>query len=196
MKRILKKRQSGFTLLEVLVAILIFGVAAVGLLALQVATIKSAVDAKYQQTALQLASELAVLMQSNQIVASTPGSPYFISRSDAAVSSTVGSGLNSASNGTQVASADIEQWYARVYENLPGARVVVCFDSEPYDADGIPLWACSQSGTIPYIKIGWSLRLDEASAASLNQGPGIILPVGVCNPVDSTSKVACASSIL
>jgi type IV pilus assembly protein PilV len=192
-----QKNQSGFTLIEILVSILILGLGAIAMLGLQVMAVKSGVDARYQSTALQLASDLSGMMRSNPTVASIDNSsrnPYLMSSNSRPGSIAAGSGLSSRSNAENIASADIAQWYARVYDSLPGARVTVCFDSNPYDGNGAPQWGCQSSGATPYIKIGWSLR--QGASAIDQEVPGVVVPVGVCNPLNSGAAVACVSGVI
>ncbi|WP_162615251.1 type IV pilus modification protein PilV [Saezia sanguinis] len=191
-----KTQRAGFTLVEILVAIVILGIGAIAVLGLQVAAVKSSIDAKYQSTALQLASDLSAMMRGNPTVASMNSSsnPYLINKNNTtpdAVSS--GSGLASQGSASAIAVADIKQWYARAYETLPAAKVVVCFDANPYDSAGVPRWECSGSGATPYIKIGWSLR--RGNSALDQKVPGVVIPVGVCNPLDANATAACVSGI-
>ena len=63
----------------------------------------------------------------------------------------------------RVARWEINDWLDRVERELPGSRVVVCFDSQPYDTDGRPRWACTNTGTDAVVKIGWTRRSTDRS---------------------------------
>lgn len=188
-QKLVYKKVKGFTLLEVLVAILILALGGVTTLWLQIASIKANTNAKNQATAMQLASDLAGLMRSNPTVASLNNSnnPYLISASGEPSSISEGSGLNTSASPQDIARQDIKNWYARVYSELPKAKVVVCFDTTPFSSDGVGNWECDNDGSL-YVKIGWSYGSEEES-----DYPGMIIPVGVCNPVDSTAHAACVS---
>lgn len=60
----------------------------------------------------------------------------------------------------RVAYWELRDWLDRLETDLPGSRVVVCFDSAPYDTNGIPRWACDNpaGNTNAVIKIGWTRR--------------------------------------
>ena len=55
-------------------------------------------------------------------------------------------------------------WMQRVAQELPGARVQVCPDAQPLDAQGLPDWSCDGASTGPIrllaIKLGWPTRHD------------------------------------
>lgn len=185
----------GFTLLEVLVAILILCIGVVAALGLQVGSLKSSIDAKHQSVALELSSDLASMMRSNSRIATLNGvgdNPYLIDRHNAAPDG-IASNLDSDSvSSKDRAIRDIEQWYKRLYDALPDPHVVVCFDSDPYKTDGTPRWACNGGNNL-YIKIGWSLRRGTVGGTELDLGvPGVVVPVGVCNDDKNTSaRISC-----
>jgi type IV pilus assembly protein PilV len=83
-------------------------------------------------------------------------------------------------NATLAAQAQMTDWLARVDAELPGARVAVCRDTAPYDANGLPQWACTTAAaTDPIVvKIGWSRAStktgDTVVKATL---PSVLLPV-------------------
>jgi type IV pilus assembly protein PilV len=74
------------------------------------------------------------------------------------------------------------EWLARVDAELPGARVVVCDDTEPYTAGGQPQWACTAgAGATKVLKIGWtktSTNKSLSAASSLEKvtGAGAVAP--------------------
>jgi type IV pilus assembly protein PilV len=55
-------------------------------------------------------------------------------------------------------------WLARVDSALPGARVRICLDQTPYDSAGLPQWACSGSGDVVAIKMGWTPNFPDVNA--------------------------------
>ena len=78
------------------------------------------------------------------------------------------------------------EWLARVDEELPGARVKVCFDSAPFDANGLPQWDCTAGAagaeTPVVVKIGWTRgSTDSMNLATVNSAnaapPSVVLPL-------------------
>ncbi|MGL4668560.1 MAG: type IV pilus modification protein PilV [Saezia sp.] len=181
-----RQKTRGFTLLEVLVSILILSLGAVTALGLNIAAIKAANDAHYQLKAISLASDLASLMNANPDQAGASASVYY--QLNSTTTETQGAGLSEITSTSGIAKRDIDLWYARVEKELPGARVVVCFDATPFDAQGVPQWACSGSG-VPYIKIGWRMGDRRQAPAT----PSIVIPVGLCDPFSTTATLSCAA---
>jgi type IV pilus assembly protein PilV len=180
------KREHGFTLIEVLVSIILLGIGVLGMVGLQAWALRSNQQARYQGTAVRLGRELGEMMRSNPGIATINGSgnPYLVD-----TSTTVPSGATNCQTGACPASLDIakwdmQEWYARVNSELPGVRVVVCYDSAPYDASGLPVWACTPGAnttlTSPVVKIGWTTaNTVNGGIAKLATVPGVIVPVGV-----------------
>jgi type IV pilus assembly protein PilV len=187
------RRASGFSLIEVLVAIVVLSFGLLGMVGLQAGALQNNREARLQSVAVDLARELAEMMRGNkEVAAQTTGNPYvgdFSAKplAPAAPSSCLSVG-SSCADRTQVAHAELTEWLARVDANLPGARVTVCRDSTPYDAAGLPQWACTaDAGTDVFaVKIGWSRLSTDATAkdrsiratgTSADNRPGVILPV-------------------
>jgi type IV pilus assembly protein PilV len=155
----------GFTLLEILVAIVVLSFGLLGMVGIQAMALKSNSDAKQQSTAVQLGVELSEMMRGNKGIAvglTAAANPYLIS--DYIANGTIaepaqycdrGTGCTSAFN---VAQWEIADWLTRVNDTFPNVRVQVCHDDEPYDAKGLPQFGCvgTPSPDKPIsIKIGW-----------------------------------------
>lgn len=185
----------GFTLLEVLVAIVILSFGLLGMVGLQGASLKANREARYQASGVRLAAELGDLMRNNKAVSidtSATNNPYLVDYRTipALAAATPNCFTAPCATEKQAATADITDWLNRVNQELPGARVVVCFDASPYDASGLPQWACSNSGGVANVKIGWTRGVTgraTSDAASFELAsvdtthPAVVLPVVVGN---------------
>jgi type IV pilus assembly protein PilV len=188
-----RRRASGFSLIEVLVALLVLSFGLLGMVGLQAMALQNNREARLQSVAVDLARELAEMMRGNKNVALLDTSnPYVGDFSSsplapAQVSSCLSVGSSCAS-ATLVANAEMTDWLARVDANLPGARVKICSDMAPYTSDGLPQWACNAGAMsdLLVIKIGWSHlstnaeqqnRTIRATATSSENRPGVIVPV-------------------
>lgn len=185
--RNLRRAAAGFTLIEVLVAIVVLSFGLLGMVGLQAASLQANRDARLQSTAVVLARELAEMMRGNkdQALLGT-NNPYLIGDLSSPLGAPTASyclsiGQNCGADKTAVAQAELTDWLARVDDALPGARVSICRDSAPYGADGTAVWACTSTDTSDpiLVKIGWSRPSTKTGDTTVNQAsqPSIILPV-------------------
>jgi type IV pilus assembly protein PilV len=185
--------QHGFSLLEVLISIIILSFGLLGMVGLQAAALQANRDARLQSTALGLARELAEMMRGNKDIALlTSNNPYLGNFTSPLTAPNRSYCLNVASrcaNTTEIAKAQMTEWLARVDAELPGARVGVCVDSQPF-VNGLPTWACTATGTgvTTVIKIGWTRGSTDRSQTGNNAFdratvPTIVIPVTPGNTV-------------
>lgn len=187
-------------MIEVLVAIVILAFGMLGTVGMQAFALQANRDARLQAQAIILARELAEMMRGNKEIAvktTSTDNPYLVSAMTMATPVYCMSITNAATGcttTTDVASAEMTDWLARVAAELPDARVTVCFDGAPFDADGIPQWTCNATGAdeIVYIKIGWTRASTDRSktgSAALERTsdtgsrPYVIFPVTGGNAV-------------
>jgi len=187
-----RRRSSGFSLIEVLVAIVVLSFGLLGMVGLQATALQNNREARMQSIAVNLARELAEMMRGNKDVAMlTAGNPYlgdFTHPLKPAAPSYCLSVGSSCADATQVATAELTEWLARVEASLPGARVTICRDTAPYSAAGLPQWNCAADATADgvVVKIGWTRLSTNGTAqdrnirvgsGSTDNRPGVILPV-------------------
>ena len=189
----------GFTLIEVLVAILVLSFGMLGLVGMQAFALKSNRDAKFQAEGTNLARELAEMMRGNNLIAiktTAADNPYLTTTlAEETSAETCLSATTVCSTQKAVAAAQMTEWRARVRNTLPGARVAICFDSQPYDSQGLPQWACtdttSGSDQVIVLKLGWTQFSTDSSTNNANaqvnadsdtSRPQIVVPVTGGNP--------------
>lgn len=185
-------RARGFTLIEVLVAILVLSFGMLGAVGMQAFAIQANRDARMQAQAANLARELAETMRGNKSIAALTGTanPYLVALTSAATGPASASyclSVSNASSGcsdtTEVAKAQMTEWLKRLSTELPGARVTVCFDSAPYTSAGLGQWACTENTDgIAVIKIGWTRNVTDrtktgADSVDRASTPSVIFPV-------------------
>jgi len=182
------RSQNGFSLLEVLISVVILSFGLLGMVGLQAAALQGNRDARLQSSAVSLARELAEMMRGNKNIALLAvGNPYLGNFTSPLVAATPAYCLNVSSvcaTPAAIGNSQMTEWLARVDAELPGARVVVCIDSAPYNAAGNPIWACNAAGTSPttVVKIGWTRAstdrsLTEAAALQRANAPSIVFPI-------------------
>jgi type IV pilus modification protein PilV len=124
--------ERGFTLLEVLVAVVVLSFGVLGAVGLQAAALQANKEARYQSAAVALGRELGDLMRGNKDLAITTGSgnPYLVDFTGTLP--TANPACNPCTSQTEVAQFNMRDWLTRARDTLPGVRVVVCFDATPY----------------------------------------------------------------
>lgn len=156
--------QSGFTVIEVLVAITILAVGLLALAGVQVGGMRSTDMAAQRTQAVMAAMDMADRMRANKqgvndnnyaAIASPPAAP--------APASCVGAGSNCTP--AQIAARDAFDWLSSLAaeRDLPRAEgAVACIDSNPGDAD-----PCTD-GSMHQITVRWDGRHNGATGKACN----------------------------
>lgn len=185
------ERQSGFTLLEVLVAIVVLCFGLLGVVGLQAASLQANREARNQSAAVRFARELGDMMRGNKTVANNHASasnPYLVDFTGTLPSASEDCYTARCTTAANVASFQIREWLSRATVELPGLHAKVCYDTAPYDGNGMPQWDCDDTGSagIAVVKIGWTrLNTDRGQAASSAETsaldratrPGAVVPL-------------------
>ena len=177
------KHQTGLSLIEVLVALVIFAFGMLGAAGLQIATLKSNKFSASSAIAISLAREYGELMQtfpSAVITTSEGASSFFIDTDTLTVTNPSQCTGNTATCTTsQLAQASVEDWAARVEAALPGGRAEVCRTSEPRDSSGNLQWGgCDDIGDLVVVKMGWLAKNDKGEKLfNGSDRPKILLPL-------------------
>ncbi|MDL2354850.1 MAG: type IV pilus modification protein PilV [Pseudomonadota bacterium] len=183
----------GFTLLEVLVAVFVLAVGILGAAATQLAALRVRHQSGLMSNGVQLAGALADSMRANAapMRAADSANPYLQLHYDAATDGApqpagpaciAGAGCSAA----QLADADLYQFKQALYAGFPGARAVVCRDSQVWDAgSGALRWPCGGGDGAPIvIKLGW--RGKQAGTGDAADGTGAFAPsVAIAMPGES-----------
>ena len=165
-------RAYGFSLVEVLVSIVVLSFGLLGMVGMQAAALQSNREARLQSSAVTLGREFAELMRGNKaiaLLATSATNPYLGSFSTPLAATApsyclnVAAGTTACTDPTEIASAQMTEWLTRVDSELPGARVDTCFDSDPFDAGGLPRWTCTNTGGVVVVKIGWTRSATDRS---------------------------------
>jgi type IV pilus assembly protein PilV len=139
----------GYTLIEVLVALCILSIAALGAAELQWQALAAIRQAALHGEALALASDVAERLRAMPDAEScfTPAGcalPAAIDCDELACSA------------AQLAAADLRAWLDAASVRLPAARLQLCADDAPWDAAREAFrWDCSGAGPA-WVKLGWS----------------------------------------
>ena len=185
-----KRRETGFSLIEVLVSIVILGIGMLGAAGLQLATLRSNHFTAQASVATQLVrdyEEITQMLRSAAISSSEGTSVLSGLDTATADSSTIPNCQTTSAtcDSGQLAAFMLDEWKARVKTQLPGGRAVVCRDSAPKDTSGTNAglyhWACDDKGDMLMVKIGWTGRADKTDQAqqaiSSDDRPRVLMTV-------------------
>lgn len=170
------------TLVEVLVAIVIFGFGLLGAAGLQLATLRSNQYAATSAVAMALARDYAEAMQmfpSALASTSTGTSTFFPLDTDTFTPTATVTACNDTTPCSQADMIDAikADWQARV-KALPVGRAEICRDSTPRNADGAYEWGnCDGLGDIILIKLGWATKAGSGETDLDVDRPKIAVPV-------------------
>ncbi|MES2317718.1 MAG: type IV pilus modification protein PilV [Pseudomonadota bacterium] len=173
----------GFTLIEVLVAILVLVIGVVGAAGVQVAALRTRHLTGLMSGGVQLAGALADRMRANsaQMAAGDAANPYLQLEYDAASGAPAPAGVmcfgGAACSSAQLAAFDLYEVKQALFSDFPGARVAVCRDT----AESATLaWECAGAANAPIvIKLGWR---DRRADPSLPVKPSVALVVAGAFP--------------
>ncbi|RSZ57314.1 type IV pilus modification protein PilV [Massilia atriviolacea] len=186
--RLLRKRvAAGFTLGEVLVALLLLAVGILGALGTQVAALRTRQESGLMSRGVHLAASLAERMRANaaQMRLGDAINPYLQLRYQAgegapprAPADCYGAGR---CDSAQLARFDIDDTVAALHAGFPGGRIAVCRDTVVWNDAGKALaWECAGSAGAPVvIKLGWHVR---RAAGAAPPAPAVAVMLGTGAP--------------
>ena len=161
------RENKGFSLIEVLVALLLTTVGVLGMVALQGRSVQYAQDSVQRNMAVDLASELIEIIRANpgemfnNAVPTSPmnsgikNSSIFFKNKDAAFESTA-SCVATATKTAQTAKEQRDCWIARTKNLLPGGDSV--FDGNTYVCRSSTVGNCDGKGSVLEIRLAWQVR--------------------------------------
>ena len=167
-------RAAGFTIIEVLVAVLVLAFGVMGSAAMQLAALRTRHQSSLLSNAVQLGSSMLDSMRANtgQMQSSDLDNRYLGLDYDAAMPATpaapgpvcfAGTDCSSA----QMAGFDIAQWQRQLRGSVPGGRFVICRDDPAAGGGGGMAWHCSGNpAALIVIKLGWTGKNPDGSVTN------------------------------
>lgn len=141
--------QSGFTLIEILVAVVILSIGLLGLAGLQVNALRNDQSAFMRTQATILAYDLADRMRANTNAITSGFYNPANAATTASCTTTVGC------TAQEMAQTDLQGWLDGISAYLPAGEGWVCIDSTPDDGTGSATPACDGVGSQFVIKVWW-----------------------------------------
>lgn len=149
-----RSNKRGFSLVEVLVAIVIFSIGLLGIASLQIAGMRYAGGSQHRAMATMQAQTIADRLHAN--LAGVDNGSYNITGSMPGTYDTDCGEVDCTS--AELAAYDLVTWNDDNADLLPGGTGVVCLDSTPEDGDSTN-WQCDNTGNVYAIKIQWTERV-------------------------------------
>lgn len=162
----------GFTLIEVLVAVIVLAVGILGAVGAQTVALRTRHQSALMSHGVQLASSFADRMRANPAAMREPDSanPYLHVRFDGAVPPPPAMCRAGAPCGSAgMANLDIHEFLHELHASFPAPRAAVCRDAAVWDAavEGLA-WECSGGAGDPIVvKVGWLTGEPDADAEAL-----------------------------
>ena len=157
------RADGGFTLIEVLVAVLVLAIGVLGTAGAQLAAFQTRQHTGLMSSGVHLAGSLADRMRANAVQMNGGGAPYteldYDALTDGAPSPPAPTCLGGATcSSAQMAAFDVYEITQAVHAGFPGGRIKVCRDT----GGGALSWECGGGAGAPLvIKLGWRTRGDN-----------------------------------
>lgn len=175
-------RPRGFTLLEVLLALLVLALGILGGAAMQLSALRTRHESALQAQAAALATALAERMRLN-------GHPLYLSLNydalaepDPAPPEPLCYAAGASCGSAELAAFDLFELKVMVRDRLPAGRAVVCRDAAVWSG-GQLRWACSGGAGAPLVvKVGWRGKNTDGTPQRDADGqyvPGVAIVVGL-----------------
>lgn len=143
----------GFTLLEVLIALVVLSIGLLGLAGLQSTGLRFNQSAGMRTQATQLAYDMSDRMRAN-MVAVNAGS--YLSSSQTSLSKVANCHTTTGCTPAQMAGDDLANWNLAVTRYLPAGTWVICRDADPSNGTGVAADGCDNNAASPFaIKMWW-----------------------------------------
>ncbi len=166
-------RNAGFTLVEVLTALVIFAIGMLGIASLQVNGIRHTHTAYQRSQAVLLAQDLTEKMRANPL-AMAPADLLYLQDPSTIDPSSVNDCATTSCNSRERAAYDLVEWYTTINTLLRDGNGIACQDSTPGDGscDNLP------GGDI-LIQISWQEQASRTEGSPDNiRGQGLSLNLG------------------
>ncbi|NNJ95148.1 MAG: type IV pilus modification protein PilV [Halobacteria archaeon] len=152
--------QKGFTLLEVLIAVVVLSIGLLGLAILQTTNLRLNQQSLMRSQEAHLAYDMVDRMRTNMpgVNAGAYDLPTLPTASD--TNCTTSTGCTPAA----MAAQDYFEWNAAIIAMLPGGDGMICLDSTPQDGADSANPDCDNTGNMFAVKLWWDNDRDPATA--------------------------------
>ena len=152
--------QKGFTLLEVLIAVVVLSIGLLGLANLQATSLRLNQQALMRSQEAHLAYDMIDRMRANMpgVIAGAYDLPTLPTASDTNCTTTTGC------TPAAMAAQDYFEWHSTIMAMLSGGDGIVCLDSTPQDGADSANPDCDNTGNMFAVKLWWDNDRDPATS--------------------------------
>jgi type IV pilus assembly protein PilV len=159
----IKKTSSGFTLLEVLIALVVISIGLLGLAGLQTVSLRNTGVSTSRTIATQLAYDMADRLRANANGAQS-GAYFQTATTIGTAPSSTTCFTSSGCSAADMAAMDLYVWRSRLAKELNGGTGVVCRDSSAPETATSASPNCDGAADAPiYVKIFWQDRKEDGT---------------------------------
>lgn len=174
-------RARGYTLLEILIAVLVLALGIIGGASLQLGALRARHQSVLLSQATQLAASLAERMRANPAQSDTYLTLNYDALAEPAPSAPSVLCHGGACDAAQLALADLYDAKVLAQQTLPGGRVLICRDAGLWSG-GKLRWECAAGAGAPVVvKIGWRGKRPDGKPDVDTDGvhpPGVAMVAG------------------
>lgn len=167
------RSHAGFSLVEVLISMIVLSIGVIGAVGMQLSALRTIQQSAFQTRASQLAADMADAIRASMSRAGAAGNasrfPLLDFKASKEVEPSPPANLCYVNVCDAQAYVDFEiyEWKKRIQSDLPGGRVMICYDAHPWEEATKSLkWSCNGgpgSDAPLVIKLGWQLKNPDGS---------------------------------
>ncbi|TCS35703.1 type IV pilus assembly protein PilV [Paucimonas lemoignei] len=181
-----KHAETGFSLIEVLVSLLVLSVGIIGAASMQLNALRSNQQSGFHSTALQLAIDTADQIRAATVNNDADAANAYLRLDFKSEESVISAhslcyDVSSACNAVEITDAQIYEIQRRLKSSLPNGRIKVCRDAAPWsDSSNTYQWDCHDAGkSAPIVvKLSWRSPSDHtALPAGGKESPRLVILV-------------------
>ncbi len=168
--------QSGFGLIEALVAIVVLAFGLLAVVGVQLEALRGNQQAAQSAVAASLVrdyQDMMLVMPSLQLSSTTATTNITKNAYTPIGSAAECKGTTANCTTTQFTDFQIAEWLDRVQKSLPEGKATVCLDSSYKETSGTSIglykWDCSNTGDIMVVKIGWLTKLSRSADGTVRE---------------------------